>query len=392
MEALVREFDGKRLEFRQWQGRPCVAARDLGAVLGYADGARLVDQVRGPWRDEFIAGHDVDVLSGGDLAAFGAGLDSPDSGESKNAQRGARAVVVLYETGARLAAMKARTKVGAKVRRWLVEVWAEIARTGQFRAAGAPPAPATPAPPAAPIDGPPVAMTAPHGRTTALVRWHRGRPCVTAADLARHLHISREDLLVAMVTRGQYGRLDHGVDFAFVEGAELVTWARAQDVDLEPDPRPVMVLYETGVRAVCRRGTQTEARAWLANLWREVPTPPAARSSAPALDAPPVPTHPAIEAEADLGVLLGSHFAWRDFLKPEALRAMNAEMPGAEHVHEQLFAMIAGWRMPPEVEVSVASVEALARFARRQVCFPLRAPTERRIGLTAGRRRLTAAD
>lgn len=362
--AVVRSFDGKPLEFQTWKGRPCVTARSLGAVLGYEQPRKLVEQIRGPWREEFVEGHDVDVLDGADIAEWKRlDTETVSSGPDRTPS-----LTILYETGARLAAIKARTKVGARVRRWLVEVWAEIARTGQFRAS-ADPSTAPPSP--APIDGAPVAMVKPQGRVTVLVRWHRGRPCVTAADLAQHLHISRADLLVAQATRGQYGHLAHGVDFAFVEGAELVPWAKAQAVDLESDARPVMVFYETGARAVCGRGTQTEARRWLADLWRTVPTPPVASSSARRLPAPELHVSPA--AERDAPTRLGSHFAW-SFLGPEAMR-INAQRPRTEQVPPWVFAFIADWTMPEGVPVTVATVEALARFAKSHIGFE--APTPR---------------
>lgn len=127
--GLARVFDGRALQFRTHGGRPCVAAANLGAVLGYEQPRALVDKIRGPWREEFVEGVDLDVLTGDELAAWN---DSSDSLESPASPGGARSLVVLYESGARLAAIKARTPAGVKVRRWLAEVWGEIARTGQY--------------------------------------------------------------------------------------------------------------------------------------------------------------------------------------------------------------------------------------------------------------------
>ena len=115
------EFHGRAVNAVPFRGRWAFRAAEAGLAIGYADGARLVDKVRGEWAEEFIEGKDYDLLRGQDLAEFRAVLDSPKSGESKTQQRGARALLVLYERGIDRALVLARTPLGRELRDLLVD-------------------------------------------------------------------------------------------------------------------------------------------------------------------------------------------------------------------------------------------------------------------------------
>lgn len=133
--AVPYVFEGKSLRVRLWRGRPCVVAQEFGAVLGYADGARLVDQIRGPWKGELIDGVDSAILAGADLVEWKR--LSPESGESRTDRT--PSLLVLFEPGMYLAAIKARTAAGSRVRRWLAsDVLPSILRTGRYERPTAP--------------------------------------------------------------------------------------------------------------------------------------------------------------------------------------------------------------------------------------------------------------
>ncbi len=120
--AIVRVFEGHTLRVRLWRGRLVIPAAELGEFLGYTEGRYLADNISGPWIEEFIPGVDYEVLEGEDLAAWKAEL----SGESPDSR--IPSLMILTETGARLASIKARTPFGQKVRRWLAETWAALDR------------------------------------------------------------------------------------------------------------------------------------------------------------------------------------------------------------------------------------------------------------------------
>lgn len=124
--AIVRVFEGHTLRVRLWRGRLVIPAAELGEFLGYAEGRKLSDNITGAWNDEFIAGVDYEVLEGDDLKEFEASNDYTESVESSRGGR--RSLIVVTETGARLASIKARTPFGQKVRRWLAETWAALDR------------------------------------------------------------------------------------------------------------------------------------------------------------------------------------------------------------------------------------------------------------------------
>ena len=127
MNADLHIFEGRALRVREWQGRPCVEARELATVLQYRDTSDMLEMVTGP-KSEFIEGADYVKLTGDELTAWKN--DIPVTGG--DVDRTAR-LVILFEPGMYLAAIKARTEVGKRVRRWLAEkVLPSIARTGQY--------------------------------------------------------------------------------------------------------------------------------------------------------------------------------------------------------------------------------------------------------------------
>ena len=68
-------------------------AKEYGSLLGYSsNGSRLVDLIRGAWRDEFQEGRDYDVLKGLDFKDFL--LVAPDQGGAK-----VHHIMLLYITG-----------------------------------------------------------------------------------------------------------------------------------------------------------------------------------------------------------------------------------------------------------------------------------------------------
>lgn len=130
MSDLQRfEFEGKPLTVIEYKGEPVWMAREVGELLGYADGSRLQRKINGDWSEEFLDGKDVLRIKGEDLADFRE-LVGPDSGLSK-----ARALMLLTESGINLAAMKTNKPVGRKLRRWLAsDVLPAIRRTGSYSA------------------------------------------------------------------------------------------------------------------------------------------------------------------------------------------------------------------------------------------------------------------
>jgi prophage antirepressor-like protein len=120
MAAVVHRdrFDNHALDVIQYKGRPCWVAREIGTALGYSHGGkRLANKVTGAWADEFVAGHDYEVLDGEDLASFKAvaeeGTESVPSFTSS--------AVILYESGVHLACIKTDKPAGKRLRRHLVE-------------------------------------------------------------------------------------------------------------------------------------------------------------------------------------------------------------------------------------------------------------------------------
>lgn len=144
------DFDGHPVTAVPWDGRLWWVASQVGAAIGYAEGRKLVANVRDDWRHDFLDGRDFRVLAGADLRAFQrAANDCTGGGKSseRGARGGARALMVLSESGIDLALVLARTEPGRRLRRILVDVVIP-----QLRATGAAALPGAPAP----VDGPAV--------------------------------------------------------------------------------------------------------------------------------------------------------------------------------------------------------------------------------------------
>ena len=124
--VLTHQFEGHALTTLTVQGRPAWVAREIGALLGYAnDGKRFVNRITGEWSGEFLPGHDFAMLVGEELANAKSQL-----GDGRERLNG---LLVLFESGIHLALTKTTMKIGRRLRRFLVdEVLPQIARTGKY--------------------------------------------------------------------------------------------------------------------------------------------------------------------------------------------------------------------------------------------------------------------
>ncbi|MDC3956276.1 hypothetical protein KEG38_20615 [Polyangium jinanense] len=111
-------FEGKSLTFHVFRDKICVIAAELGAALGYADGGKgLPKTIVDDWGDEFIKGRDYDVLERQDLKEF-KGLVKDTRGTRVSF---AARLMVLYESGVDLVALKTEKELGKKLRRLLAD-------------------------------------------------------------------------------------------------------------------------------------------------------------------------------------------------------------------------------------------------------------------------------
>lgn len=141
-------FEGHTLVTIEMTGRQAWLAFQVSEGLGYEKSDHVVSIIRTDLADEVEEGTDYQVLRGEDLALLKAaapGLVAPN----------APSVMVLFESGIHLVAMRARTERARTLRRWLAsEVLPSIRRTGSYTA-GPPPK----ARPQAPVrDGHPPAL------------------------------------------------------------------------------------------------------------------------------------------------------------------------------------------------------------------------------------------
>ncbi|WP_373047201.1 Bro-N domain-containing protein [Vulgatibacter sp.] len=122
-------FEGQTLVTFTVNGRPCWIARDVGALLGYADdGRRLPSKIAGDWSEELIEGQDFAILTGSELEAFKQAALDTESVPSR-----APSLLLLFETGLHLVCLKTRSEVGRKLRRFLAdEVLPQLVRTGEY--------------------------------------------------------------------------------------------------------------------------------------------------------------------------------------------------------------------------------------------------------------------
>ena len=129
------EFHDRTVTAVCFRGRWTFRAAEVGLAIGYADGARMVDKIRGEWSDEFAEGKDYDLLRGAALKEFKR--LSPESGDS--APDRTPSLLVLYESGIDRALILARTPRGRELRDLLVEhVLPQLRATGTATLPGAP--------------------------------------------------------------------------------------------------------------------------------------------------------------------------------------------------------------------------------------------------------------
>ncbi len=122
-------FQGQTIHTLTVDGRPAWIARQVGDILGYANGKRLVGKITLEWGDDFVLGKDYALLTGADLLAVKSQVDaiSPN----------AKGLLVLFESGLHLALVKTQMPLGRALRRFLVdEVLPQLVRTGAYQPAG----------------------------------------------------------------------------------------------------------------------------------------------------------------------------------------------------------------------------------------------------------------
>jgi len=119
-------FEGAPLALVTFKDRPAFIAREVGAVLGYAEGGgKLVNKITQDWTEELQEGEDFLTLDGADLAALS---DPTDLVGSKT-----RRLVVLFESGLHGVLLLSRQPKARAMRRWLrEEVMPQLARSGTY--------------------------------------------------------------------------------------------------------------------------------------------------------------------------------------------------------------------------------------------------------------------
>lgn len=138
---LKETFEGMPLTTMAIHDRPAWNAREVGEAIGYAQrGKRFASQITGDWANEFIEGHDYQVINGKELQAFKA-LYFKGTGSVPLASN--RGMLVLFESGLHLALVKTRKAQGVRLRRFLVDkVLPQLVRTGSYRDEAGPQLPA----------------------------------------------------------------------------------------------------------------------------------------------------------------------------------------------------------------------------------------------------------
>ncbi|WP_437948702.1 hypothetical protein WME98_50125 [Sorangium sp. So ce296] len=137
---VTSQFEGHELTTYVFRGRVCVIAAQVGKILDYADdGKKLVDVIRDKWGDEFIAGHDFEVLEGDALRGFKAAAGDTLPGWVSSTAR----LMVLYESGFDLVFTKTEKPAGRRLRRLLVDEVIPRLRRGEPVLPKAQPAPST---------------------------------------------------------------------------------------------------------------------------------------------------------------------------------------------------------------------------------------------------------
>ncbi len=128
LSKLTLDFHGKPLTTLVLDGTPAWPAHELGQALGYAgNGRRLVSIILDEWSDEFIEGRDYVILEGAQLAQIKAAVGNEVPSLSPFTAR----VVLLFESGFDLVALKTHKPLGADLRRFLADEILPRLRRGQ---------------------------------------------------------------------------------------------------------------------------------------------------------------------------------------------------------------------------------------------------------------------
>lgn len=133
LQPISLDFDGHPVTAVKFRGRWCWLPSQIAVAIGYDQSSRIAKRISSEWADEFIAGHDYDVISGPDLRDLRSLLElSPKFGPS-SVEKYAPRVTVLYESGLHLALLRTRKPAGKKLRRLLAEqVLPQLARDGRY--------------------------------------------------------------------------------------------------------------------------------------------------------------------------------------------------------------------------------------------------------------------
>lgn len=134
-DLMVLSFEGRPVGLFHWKGRRAALAREVGYALGYAsDGHQFIKNVTEEWGEELVDGVDVEIVRGAELKALKAVLGHV--GESPLSR--VPALVLLFDTGIRIAGLLSRKPKARAFRRWLAEeVLPQIEETGAYRSPSA---------------------------------------------------------------------------------------------------------------------------------------------------------------------------------------------------------------------------------------------------------------
>lgn len=130
MSDLIRfDFGGRPLTVVMHKGEIHYIARELGAVLDYAnDGSRLSKKITADWSDEFAEGKHYTVLRDGDLADIKRlGTESVPSPVDVRAS----SLMLLTEAGLDMVLIKTDKEIGKRVRAFVVDVIFPKLRSGE---------------------------------------------------------------------------------------------------------------------------------------------------------------------------------------------------------------------------------------------------------------------
>ncbi|MFA4944423.1 MAG: BRO family protein [Lentisphaeria bacterium] len=138
--TLVHEFEGKDVTTFLYKGRPAWVARELGEVLGYADGGKaLVTMLTREWANEVQEGPDFRFVNGAELSDLKKLLELGVSHTPSSQVRSrpipihAPSAVILFEPGLHLVLLKTDKPAGKRLRRMLVDVvLPQLVRDGKF--------------------------------------------------------------------------------------------------------------------------------------------------------------------------------------------------------------------------------------------------------------------